>query len=84
MSSERVAEPGSSTDLVHYRAEAHARTAPIVLDLGYWAALDAAYRACAAHSGGTLQLNSVYNGLWEAHGTTHRYQIVMILGRLDS
>jgi len=71
--------------MVHYRAEAHtpAHTLDVQL-LGIWDDLTLAQQSCHEHNeaGPHLTWQRRYNGLWEAQGETHRYQIVLILGSL--
>ncbi|WP_310584613.1 hypothetical protein [Deinococcus sp.] len=82
MSLEPVTEARSLHTVVHFQAEARALASHTADDLGYWEGLEAARLACTAHGGRKLHWNRVCNGMWEARGTAHRYQIVLILGHL--
>jgi len=71
--------------LVHYRAEAHTLTyTPGIHLLGIWDDLTLAQQSCDDHgeAGPQLTWQRRYNGLWEAQGETHRYQIILMLGSL--
>lgn len=74
-----------NTSRVHYRAEAHTLTrVPTIHALGLWHTLSLAQQSCREHdeseSASELSWHRRYNGLWEAHGETHRYLIVLFLG----
>jgi len=72
-------------NMVHYRAEAHTLTHPPgVYLLGIWDDLTLAQQSCHEHSEARPHLTwkRPYNGLWEAQGKIHCYQIILILGPL--
>ncbi|MGY2895983.1 hypothetical protein ACVWZX_004025 [Deinococcus sp. UYEF24] len=77
----------SRNGMLHYRAEALTFThIPDVYPLGLWDDLSLAQKRCREHDNTApplaLAWQRRYNGLWEAQGKTHRYQIVLMLGPL--